>query len=115
MTVAEYESMGGMTQVVQTEVDILLAAEPEQTPAKLDACMLRSSRWLATISPRQRPADAPPGPLGRPAAASRPLHPADWWRSGCWSRTTRRRRESSVEVALESMLRPNGMMRMPTG
>ena len=32
LTVAEYESMGGMAQVVQTEVDQLLAADPRAAP-----------------------------------------------------------------------------------
>ena len=36
LTLAEYESMGGMAQVVQTEVDGLLVADPEQRQAQLD-------------------------------------------------------------------------------
>jgi len=33
LTVAEYELMGGMARVVQTEVDTLLFADPEQRQA----------------------------------------------------------------------------------
>ena len=51
LTVAEYESMGGMAQVVQTEVDNLLAADPEQRQAQLDILHDAFIPWLATINP----------------------------------------------------------------
>jgi hypothetical protein len=41
LTVAEYEAMGGMAQVVQTEVDHLLAANPEARQTHLDILRLR--------------------------------------------------------------------------
>ena len=64
LTVAEYESMGGMAQVVQTEVDKLLAADPRAAPSPAR----HPARCVHPVAghhqPRQRPADAPPGPLG---------------------------------------------------
>ena len=51
LTVAEYESMGGMAQVVQTEVYKLLAADPEQRQAQLDTLHDAFIPWLATINP----------------------------------------------------------------
>ena len=46
LTVDQYESMGGMAQVVQTEVDKLLAADPEQRRADLDSSTESSHRCL---------------------------------------------------------------------
>jgi len=67
LTVTEYESMGGMAQVVQTEVDKILAADLDPAPSSTR----HPSRCVHSVAghhqPRQRPADAPPGPLGRPA------------------------------------------------
>ena len=51
LTVAEYESMGGMAQVVQNEVDKLLPADPEQRQAQLDTLHDAFIPWLATINP----------------------------------------------------------------
>ena len=51
LTVAEYESMGGMAQVVQTEVYKLLAADPEQRQAQLDTLHDAFIPWLATVNP----------------------------------------------------------------
>jgi hypothetical protein len=74
LTVTEYESMGGMAQVVQTEVDKLLAPDPEQRQAQLDTLHDAFIPWLATINPDN---DQPMRRLARwddlPAAS----HPAD--------------------------------------
>jgi hypothetical protein len=43
--------MGGMAQVVQTEVDKLLAADPEQRRVQLDIRHDAFIPWLATINP----------------------------------------------------------------
>src|SRR4029077_9470937 len=52
LTVAEYESMGGMAQVVQNEVDKLLASDDsEQREAQLDTLHDAFIPWLATINP----------------------------------------------------------------
>jgi WD40 repeat protein len=51
LTVAEYESMGGMAQMVQTEVDNLLAADAEQRQAQLETLHDAFIPWLATINP----------------------------------------------------------------
>jgi WD40 repeat protein len=50
LTVAEYESMGGMGQIVQTEVDNLLAADPEQRQGQLDTLHDAFIPWLATVN-----------------------------------------------------------------
>jgi WD40 repeat protein len=51
LTVAEYELMGGMAQVVQNEVDELLATDSEQRQAQLDVLHDAFIPWLATINP----------------------------------------------------------------
>ncbi|HUO39805.1 MAG TPA: TIR domain-containing protein, partial [Mycobacterium sp.] len=50
LTLAEYESMGGMAQIVQTEVDKLLDADPEQRQAQLDILHDAFIPWLATMN-----------------------------------------------------------------
>ena len=86
LTVAEYESMGGMAEVVQTEVDKLLASDPAERQAQLDILHDAFIPWLATINPDNNE------PMRRLArwddlpAASRPLIQR-WWTSGCWSKT----------------------------
>ena len=51
LTAAEYESMGGMARVVQTEVDKLLASDPPEREAQLDILHDAFIPWLATINP----------------------------------------------------------------
>ena len=73
LTVAEYEAMGGMAQIVQTEVDHLLAADAEQRQAQLDTLHDAFIPWLATINPDN---DEPMRRVARwddLPAASRPL------------------------------------------
>ena len=79
LTVAEYESMGGMAQVVQTEVDKLL--DNDKRHAQLDMLHDAFIPWLATTS---RCAAWPAG-----TTCPSPAVPSSrrWWRSGCWSRT----------------------------
>ena len=47
----EHEAIGGIAQVVQTEVDTLLGADPEQRQARLDPCTMRSSRGWPPSTP----------------------------------------------------------------
>ena len=103
LTVAEYESMGGMAQVVQTEVDKILAADPEQRPADLDTLHDAFIPWLATINPDN---DQPMRRLARwddLPAASHPLIQAMVEKRLLVKDT--RGGQTVVEVALESLLR----------
>ena len=73
LTVAEYESMGGMAQVVQLEVDSLLAADPQQRQADHGTLHDAFIPWLTTINPNS---DQPMRRLARwddLPAASHPL------------------------------------------
>ena len=103
LTVAEYESLGGMAQVVQTEVDQLLAADPEQRQAQLDILHDAFIPWLATINPDS---DEPMRRLARwddLPAASHPLIQAMVEKRLLVKDT--RDGQAVVEVALESLLR----------
>ena len=103
LTVAEYESMGGMAQIVQTEVDDLLASDPEQRQAQLDTLHDAFIPWLARINPDN---DQPMRRLARwdkLAAASLPLIQAMVDKRLLVTDT--RDDEVVVEVALESLLR----------
>ncbi|WAM19967.1 nSTAND1 domain-containing NTPase [Rhodococcus sp. JS3073] len=51
LTVAEYETMGGMPRVVQTEIDLLLNPDPAARKAQLDTLHDAFIPWLATINP----------------------------------------------------------------
>jgi WD40 repeat protein len=103
LTVAEYESMGGMAQVVQTEVDRLLAADSEQRQAQLDVLHDAFIPWLATINPDN---NEPMRRLARWAdlpAASHPLVQQMVEKRLVVKDT--RNGDVVVEVALESLLR----------
>ncbi len=103
LTVSEYESLGGMAQVVQTEVDNLLAADPEQRQAQLDTLHDAFIPWLATINPDS---DQPMRRLARwndLPAASHPLIQAMVEKRLLVKDT--RDGQTVVEVALESLLR----------
>ncbi|MDH6247818.1 TIR domain-containing protein [Mycobacterium sp. OTB74] len=103
LAVAEYEIMGGLSEVVQTEVDKLLDTDPEQRQAQLDLLHDAFIPWLATINPDSNE------PMRRLArwddlpAGSRPLI----------QRMVEKRLlvkdlrdgQTVVEVALESLLR----------
>ena len=103
LTVAEYESMGGMAQIAQTEVDKLLAADPEQRQDQLDTLHDAFIPWLATINPNS---DQPMRRLARwddLPAASHPLIQAMVEKRLLVKDT--RDGQTVVEVALESLLR----------
>jgi WD40 repeat protein len=103
LTVAEYESMGGMAQIVQTEVDTLLAADPEQRQAQLDTLHDAFIPWLATINPQS---DQPMRRLAHwedLPAASHPLIQQMVEKRLLVKDT--RDGQPVVEVALESLLR----------
>ena len=103
LSVAEYEAMGGMAQVVQTEVDTLLAADPEARHAQLGTLHDAFIPWLATINPDS---DQPMRRLARwddLPAASHPLIEAMVEKRLLVKDT--RDGEVVVEVALESLLR----------
>ena len=103
LTVDEYEAMGGMATVVQTEVDNLLAADPDARQAQLDLLHDAFIPWLATIN---RDSDQPMRRLARYhdlPAASHPLIEAFVEKRLLVKDT--RDGQVVVEVALESLLR----------
>ena len=103
LTVAEYEAIGGLARVVQTEVDSLLATDPDQRQAQLDALHDAFIPWLSTVNPAN---DQPMRRLARwddLPAASRPLIQAMVNKRLLVKDT--RDGQTVVEVALESLLR----------
>ena len=78
--------MGGMAQVVQTEVDDLLAADPGSAKPSSTSCMMRSSRGWPPSTPTttSRCAAWPAGTTCPPPAAPSSRR---WSKSGCWSKT----------------------------
>ncbi len=50
LTLANYEALGGMRRVVQTEIDEVLAADPQQREAQLAALRAAFVPWLATVN-----------------------------------------------------------------
>ncbi len=101
--VAEYEAMGGMRRVVESEIDSLLAADPVERGAQLDRLRHAFIPWLATVDP------ASGEPLRRVArwfelpGESHPLIEA--LISKRLLIKDQRGGEVVVEVALESLLR----------
>ena len=51
LTLDDYLSMGGMDRVVQTEIDHILAADPDQRQQQLEALRAAFIPYLATINP----------------------------------------------------------------
>jgi WD40 repeat protein len=103
LTVPEYEQLGGMAQVVQHQVDELLASDPEQRQAELDTLHDAFIPWLATINPGN---DQPMRRLARwddLPAKSHPLIRAMVDKRLLVKDT--RDGQVVVEVALESLLR----------
>ena len=103
LSVADYAAMGGMATVVQTEVDKLLAADPEARQTQLDSLHDAFIPWLATINPDN---DQPMRRLARwdgLPAASHPLIQAMVEKRLLVKDT--RDGQTVVEVALESLLR----------
>ena len=103
LTMAGYEEMGGMSQVVQSEVDKLLDPEPDLRQAQLDILHDAFIPWLATVNPDN---DQPMRRLARYGdlpATSHDLIDA-FVDKRLLVKDTREGR-TVVEVALESLLR----------
>ena len=103
LTAAEYTELGGMAQVVQNQVDKLLAADPDQRQTQLDTLHDAFIPWLATINPDN---DQPMRRLARYTdlpAASHDL--IDAFVDNRLLVKDTRDGQVIVEVALESLLR----------
>jgi WD40 repeat protein len=51
LTVEQYDAMGGMRRVVETEINEILAADPDQRRHQLDCLRAAFIPWLATVNP----------------------------------------------------------------
>jgi WD40 repeat protein len=103
LTLAQYESMGGMRRIVQTEIDDVLSDDPQKRAAELEALRSAFIPWLATINPDN---DQPMRRVSRWSdlpEPSRPLIDALVGKRLMVKDT--RDGETVVEVALESLLR----------
>ena len=103
LTLAQYESMGGMRRVVQTEIDEVLSFDPRKRADELAALRAAFIPWLATVNPDN---DQPMRRVARWTdlpEASRPLIDALVAKRLMVKDT--RDGEAVVEVALESLLR----------
>lgn len=103
LTVEQYETLGGMRRVVQTEIDEVLSSDPQQRTAELAALRAAFIPWLATVNPDN---DQPMRRVARSAdlpAESRPL--IDALVSKRLMVKDIRDGQTVVEVALESLLR----------
>lgn len=103
LTLANYQSMGGMQHIVHAEIDTLLAADPDLRSQQLDVLHAAFIPWLATIDPRT---DQP----SRRVARWSELPPAshDLINAMVARRLlvkNERGGETVIEVALESLLR----------
>ncbi|NMR28105.1 nSTAND1 domain-containing NTPase [Crystallibacter degradans] len=103
LTLAEYEAMGGLQRVVQTEVDALLSHHPEQRQRQL--ALLRSAfiPWLATINPDNDQPIRRVASLADLPGDARPL--VDAMVEKRLLVQDNRGGETVIEVALESLLR----------
>ena len=103
LTVEQYEAMGGMRRVVETEIDEVLASDPDQRRHQLDCLRAAFIPWLATVNPENDQ------PLRRVARyedlpeESRPL--IDALVAKRLLLKDQRDGQVVVEVALESLLR----------
>ncbi|MGA5463845.1 eIF2A-related protein [Mycobacterium sp. NPDC050041] len=103
LTVEQYEAMGGMRRVVQTEIDEVLATDPDERTRQLGCLRNAFIPWLATVNPKNDQ------PLRRMARYddlpedSRPL--IDRLVAKRLLVKDRREGQAVVEVALESLLR----------
>ncbi|MGW6374482.1 nSTAND1 domain-containing NTPase [Rhodococcus sp. NPDC055112] len=103
LTLDEYTAMGGMSRVVQTEIDSALAADPGERQRQLERLRRAFIPWLATINPDS---DQPMRRVARWSdipAESRPL--IDVLVAKRLLVKDERGGETVVEVALESLLR----------
>ena len=103
LTLAQYEAMGGMAQVVQSEVDSLLAVDPDERQSQLANLHGAFIPWLATINPDN---DQPMRRLARYDDLSSESHSLiDAMVDKRLLVKDTRDGEVVVEVALESLLR----------
>ncbi|MFI6430259.1 TIR domain-containing protein [Rhodococcus oryzae] len=103
LTLDEYTAMGGMSRVVQTEIDSALSADPGERQRQLERLRRAFIPWLATINPDS---DQPMRRVARWSdipAESRPL--IDVLVARRLLVKDERGGETVVEVALESLLR----------
>ena len=103
LTVAEYEALGGMAQVVQNEVDHLLASDPEQRQPNSTSSTMRSSPgWPGSTPTTTNRCAAWPAGIDLPAAGHALIQAMVEKR--LMVKDTRDG-EVVVEIALESLLR----------
>ena len=103
LTLASYEAMGGMGRVVQTAVDEVLSADPEQRGRQLAALRAAFVPWLATINPDN---DQPLRRVARYGDLPEPSRPLiEAFVEKRLLVTDQRGDDVMVEVALESLLR----------
>jgi WD40 repeat protein len=103
LTVEQYEAMGGMRRVVETEINEVLAADPDQRRQQLDCLRAAFIPWLATVNPDN---DQPMRRMARYddlPEESRPL--IDALVTKRLLLKDQRDAQVVVEVALESLLR----------
>jgi WD40 repeat protein len=103
LTVQQYDAMGGMRRVVETEINEVLATDPDQRSRQLDCLRAAFIPWLATVNPDN---DQPMRRLARYddlPEESRPLIEALVAKRLLLK--DQREGQVVVEVALESLLR----------
>ena len=103
LTLADYEAMGGMRHVVQTEIDGLLATDAEQRAGQLELLRAAFIPWLATINPDSDQAMRRVARWNDLPAESQPL--LEKLVAKRLMVEDNRHGEVVVEVALESLLR----------
>ena len=103
LTLQQYEALGGMRRVVQTEVDELLATDPEERRRQLDSLRSAFIPWLATINPANNQPMRRVSRFADLPEASRPLVEA--FVAKRLMVKDERDGQVVVEVALESLLR----------
>ena len=100
---AEYEAMGGMRRVVQTEIDAVLSTDPDTRHRQLEQLHDAFIPWLATINPAN---DQPMRRVARWLDLPADSHPLiDALVARRLLVKDERDGEVIVEVALESLLR----------
>ncbi|MFE3228141.1 TIR domain-containing protein [Nocardia sp. NPDC059228] len=102
LTVADYQAMGGMAHVVESEIDSILTQDDSMRPRQLAELRAAFVPWLATIAPDH---DQPLRRIARLSdlpATSRPLIAA--FVDHRLVVQDERGGETTVEVALESLL-----------
>ena len=103
LTVEQYEAMGGMRRVVETEINEVLSTDPDQRRHQLDCLRAAFIPWLATVNPHN---DQPMRRMARYddlPEESRPL--IDALVAKRLLLKDQRDGQVVVEVALESLLR----------